>query len=382
MIRPLIETRTAVTAGTPGELSSAASLLSAPTINAVKPSPRILISRLSAVGDCVQTLPVLCALREYFPDAYIAWAVQPAAAQLIEGHPCLNQLIVVRRHWLKSLRAVWCLRRQLRKLKFDITIDPQGLTESAMIARLSKAKQRIGFTRGQAREMAPWLNNHLIKPTTTHVVDRYLELLRPLGVYAPKVRFDLREDEKAHSMAAAFQHDAGLEHGFVAINPGAGWDSRLWPVGRFGEVAWFLGKKHGLTSVVLWAGQREQLWAQQIVASSGGHAIVAPKTNLLELAAVLRVARLCVGSDTGPLHLAAAVGTPSVGLHGPTRPEDSGPYGPEHIALQKVYLAGTRRERRGANNDAMRAIRSEIVCHACDEILNRPAVKASDKSAA
>jgi ADP-heptose:LPS heptosyltransferase len=155
----------------------------------------------------------------------------------------------------------------------------------------------------------------------------------------------------------------------VVLNPGAGWDSRLWPTDRFAEVAFQLGDKLGLPSVVIWAGPRERGWAEQIVAAAGDHAVLAPRTSLKCLAELLRHACLYVGSDTGPTHLAAAVGTPCVCLCGTTRGEVSGPFGSAHIIVQAYYQAGTSRERRAANNDAMLAIDVDRVWSACRRLL-------------
>ena len=120
---------------------------------------RILIVRLSAIGDVIQTMPVACALRERFPDAFIAWAVQERTGKLLQGHPALDKLIAVPRGWLKSPGMVWRLRRRLRELHFDTTIDVQSLTKSALLARLSGARRRIGFGTPGGRELSRWLNN-------------------------------------------------------------------------------------------------------------------------------------------------------------------------------------------------------------------------------
>ena len=159
--------------------------------------------------------------------------------------------------------------------------------------------------------------------------------------------------------------------GFALLNPGAGWPSKRWPVERFAAVARHLGRERHLPSVVVWAGAAEWSWADQIITTSGGWAHIAPRTTLLELAELARRARLFVGSDTGPLHLASAVGTPCVGLFGPMPAERNGPYGLQHISLQKVCLEGSRRSLRRADNESMRAIEIDEVCAACEQILSR-----------
>ncbi len=331
---------------------------------------RILIVRLSAIGDVLHSLPVLCALREALPGAHLAWAVEGRAAELLAGHPALDELVELPRRWLKRPGTVLDLRRRIGG-RFDVTIDVQGLLKSAVAARLSGAPLRIGLARPAGRELSPWLNNRLVAPTATHVVERNLELLAPLGIRPASARFEL--PERAEDGATARQILAGLFGGrtVAILNPGAGWPSKLWPADRFAAVARHLDSRHGLATLVVWAGSAERALADEIAASSAGGAQAAPATTLCELAALARRARLFVSSDTGPLHLAAAVGTPSIGLFGPMPAERNGPYGAGHIWLQNVCLSGSSRQRRGANNDSMRAISAGEVTTACDEILAR-----------
>ena len=152
---------------------------------------RILIVRLSAIGDVILTMPVLNALRDRFPGALLAWAVQEPAASLMRGHKALDELVSLPRRFLKSPSIVWRLYRRLRTLRFDVSIDAQGLTQSALVARLSGARRRIGFGGRWGRELSPWLNSELVYPVRPHVIDRTLELLHPLGIERPAVRFDV-----------------------------------------------------------------------------------------------------------------------------------------------------------------------------------------------
>jgi ADP-heptose:LPS heptosyltransferase len=293
----------------------------------------------------------------------------------LEGHPALDELIRVPRRWLKSPRAVWQLRQRLRAARYDTAIDVQGLSKSSIVSWLSGAPRRIGPGGRDGREVSPLLNNERVVPSATHVIDRNLQLLRPLGIDQCDVRFDLPEAADDARRVEAFLRDAGLTGGFAVINPGAGWPSKLWCPERFGEVATHLGRRFGLPSVAVWAGDDEHQWAQSIVARSDGWARLAPPTTLCELAALLRRGRLMVASDTGPLHIAAAVGTPCVGLFGPMPHERNGPYGPQHIAVQVERLTGRSRHLRRADNASMLAIGAELVCHACDTILARGAEK-------
>jgi lipopolysaccharide heptosyltransferase I len=332
---------------------------------------RVLITRLSAVGDCIHTLPLASAIRARYPRAMIAWCVEPGAAPLIKNHPAVNRVVVLQKGWLKSPTAVVQARTALRALQCDVAIDPQSLSKSALAAWLSGARQRIGFAPPQGRELAPHLHTDRIVAQSTHVVDRYLELLGPLNIEKPPVNFRLAPDAEAAASMQSFLTKHGLQQGFAILNPGASWDSKRWPLERYVQVARHLGQRAGLKSITTWGSPREKEFGERIVAEAAGYAVLGPQTSLLELTALTKMAALFVGSDTGPLHLAAALGVPCVAMYGTTRREVSGPYGHGHWPLQAAYHEGSVRERRYAENTAMQAITVEEVCAACDQILSR-----------
>lgn len=332
-------------------------------------SPRILIVRLSAIGDVVQTMPIACALREHFPEAMLAWVVEHRAAALLYGHRAIDELITLPRGWLKSLQAVWQLRGRLQAMKFDVAVEAQGLTKAAIVAWLSGARRRIGFGGRWGREFSPWINTETVDTADGHVVDRNIQLLRPLGIEQPEVRFNVPEHQPDKLAAEAMIRKAGVQNGFAIINVGAGWPSKLWPADRYAAVASHLGRSFKLPTMVIWAGSEERAMAEQIVAGSGGYAQLSPPTTLTELASLARRAKLFIGSDTGPLHIAAAVGAPCVGLYGPWPAKRHGPYGPKNIALQKMFFEGATRQRRHAPPKYMEAIGVELVCDACEQIL-------------
>ena len=333
-------------------------------------NPRILICRLSHIGDCILTLPMVDHLRTTFPKSWIAWAVESPTDQLLRDHSQVDQLIKIPKRWLKSPKAIVQVRRELRSHSFDLALDPQSLTKSSMLAWLSGAKQRVGFSGQHGRELSTWQNNVKVTPTTTHLVDRSLELLKPLGIEISNAKFRLPIRDTANCYVDQFLTErALLDSPFMVLNPGASWPSKRWNNQRFGQVAKDIHDRTGISTLVTWAGDAESQMATEVCQASDGAAIMAPKTDLQQLAVILQRAHLFLGCDTGPLHLAAAMGTTCVGLYGPTRPEDSGAYGARHFAIQEQFHAGSSRERRTANNDAMMKITVKKVTGVCCQAL-------------
>lgn len=335
-------------------------------------SPRILITRLSAIGDCVLTLPVLAAIRKQFPNAFIAWAVESPSNQLLKLHPDLDELILIPKGWAGKPKCWFELSRKLKSYDFDAAIDPQGISKSALLGWLSGASKRIGIRGRWGRELSPFLNNRLVETKSLHVVERSMELLTELGI----PNRDFRNLQTGlpvcpESLKTIETHLSSIQINkpFVLLNPGGSWASKRWEMDRFGSVASYLKRHHDLTSVIVWAGDKEQEMAQAIHNFDTKASIIAPKTSLTELAALTTKALFFFGSDTGPLHIASVMGTPCIGLYGTTRPEESGAYGQQHIAIQKWYQSGSCRKRRNADNDAMRDILASDVFSACDQLI-------------
>ena len=339
-------------------------------------APRILIVRLSAIGDVIHGLPALCALREAMPNAFLGWIAEGTAGDVLDGHPALDELIRVPRRYWKSPGEVWKMRRRLRALKFDVAIDLQCLTKSALTAWLSGAPRRIGKSGEHGRELSRFINNELVEAGGTHVIEHYLCMLSTLGIANPAPRFDLPERPVDANYADGFLRECGLAgQRFAVLNPGAGWPSKMWPAERYGELAQHLFRTHGIRSIAAWGIPPEQPLAETIVAASDGHALLAPKTSMLEFGALCRRAALFVGSDTGPMHLSVAVGTPTLSMHGPSRADWCGAYGPTNVRMQIRYEAGSSLERRRADDSAMRAITVPMVSHACDRLLTLHAAR-------
>ncbi len=330
--------------------------------------PRILISRMSAIGDAILTLPVACALREAFPNAYIGWVVEQKAAPMVRGHKAVDSVIELERGWFTSPSGIRHARGLLREHRFEISVDCQGNTKSSLAGWLSGATKRIGYAGRHGGELSRVLNNTAVAPVFTHLTDRSLELLIPLGIETPKVKWHLPLSDVSRSWAARWRRTLPSPQ-LAILNPGGTWDSKLWEADRFAVTARYLNDNYGYQSAVVWGTPKEREMAEQIVSRSNGTAVLAPDTDLHHLAAMIETADLFVSGDTGPLHMAVAVGTATIGLYGATRPGDSGPYG--QIALQKAYEQGSRRHRRSADNSAMRAIEVEHVCEAIDQVESR-----------
>lgn len=328
---------------------------------------RVLVCRLSAIGDCIETWPVVTALKRFAPECEIHWVVDCGVDSLLREHASIDHVIRLPKGWLKRPSLLWQVRTQLREYSIDIAIDPQGLTKSAIISWLSGASQRIGFAPPVSKEIAPWLYTETIAPQRTHLVDRQLELLTPLGIRGESVDFGFTASDSALQWWQQAKMALGLKNSVVVINAGAGWESRIWDLQRYGEVAKYLHMQ-GVTPLILWGGKNELQMAHEIISSSGQVAVLAPETNLSQLAAVLEDCRFYVGSESGPMHLAAALGTLCISLHGPTLAERSGPYGKGHLMIQRQYDPIARKT---AGNEALLKISVDDVVDRCELALRR-----------
>ena len=334
---------------------------------------RILILRLSAVGDTILSLPILCALRQHFPDAELAWVVGSGAADLLRGHPDLDELFVLNKDDLRSPLNYWRFLQRVRRWNPDTVIDAQGLTKSAWIGRYCGARQRIGFARSEfdGRELSGYLNNTLIAPTSEHVVTRGLELLKPLGIEHAAIDYRLPSDPGVVERVDLQHRELSVGSSCAMINVGAGWPSKIWPTDRYAAIARHLGNHWGLPSIIAWGGSQEKAIAEQVASESKGWAQMMPQTSLVELAEWIRRSSLFVGSDTGPMHLSVAVNTPTVGLIGPMPIERVGPLGWRHIGVQRERLSTSEPTHRKSDLRPMLSICVEDVADACDTLCSR-----------
>ena len=305
---------------------------------------RILIVRLSALGDIIHALPVLFALKQSLPTTAVDWLVEANYASILALVPELDRRIVVRGTapgasetsitfggGLGYLRAMSFLRAQ----RYDAALDLQGLIKSAVWARASGAARVIGFARDHLREpqAASLYSETVTPPGAGHVIDKNLAVLSALDV--PDTPMALRLAPTGSTDVVAAIVAAGGPRNFIVLNPGAAWPNKRWPADRFGAVAAGLFRRTRLRSLVTW-GPSERALAESVVAASGGAASLAPATSVADLAVLMRDAAVVVSGDTGPLHIAAAMGTPLVGLYGPTWPERNGPWDPKDHVLSRA----------------------------------------------
>ncbi|MCE2540277.1 MAG: glycosyltransferase family 9 protein [Acidobacteria bacterium] len=310
---------------------------------------RILIVRLGALGDVVHAIPVVAALGRGFPDAFVDWAIDERYAPLLDLVPSLDRRVVLRTRGRPA--AGWgALRRELREVRYDVALDVQGLGKSALVARLSGARRVVGFSTPFLREpWARWLHTESADPgRRRHVVDRNLGILGALGLADRDWSFPIRAD----ALPAVDVPRRCLDplRGCVLINPNAAWSTKRWPPERYGAVAAHVARAHGRPCVVIW-GPGDEARAAAVVAASAGAARLAPPTDLVELAALLRAGALLVSGDTGPLHLAAALGTPVVGLYGPSDPARNGPWSPDDEVVSSFPDCACAARRAGAGRE-------------------------------
>ncbi|MGA3028522.1 MAG: glycosyltransferase family 9 protein [Bryobacteraceae bacterium] len=284
--------------------------------------PRILAVRLGAMGDVIQCLPAVASLKHGIPRSHVTWVIEPRWAPLLEGNPYVDRVILLDRRSLAGLRAAW---RDLRARRYDIAVDFQGLLKSALVASAARAERLFGFTRALVRERpAAWFYSVAVGSKAEHVVDRYLDLAAAAGASSLLRTFPLPAGHAEGSLPAS---------PFVLASPMAGWAAKEWPMDFYSELGRLL-EAGGCTLVL---NGRTRIDAPHT------HAHVSGLPGLID---ATRRAVAVVGVDSGPLHLAAALGKPGVAIFGPTDPARNGPRGGA-IAVLRSPAAVTSYKRRG-----------------------------------
>ncbi len=295
----------------------------------------ILIIKPSALGDIVQALPALGALRKSFPSAEISWLVRPQFAPLLDNHPYLTSLIHFDREFLGkawfhpgALTALFSLFRRLRRSNLDAVFDFQGLFRTAFLARVSGCKKRFGMA--DAEEFSRIFYTHRIQrpPDSPHLVDYYINLVRAAGAARSDVEFTLPRDAGAensvkHLLAANDIHSQR----YAVLVPGSAHPDKCWPIDRFAGLASRLSSQHNLMVIAVGSPPEAPLVQTLLQSADVPITNLAGRTSLAELIALLRDAALVVSNDTGPGHVAAALGRPIVMIFGRSNPARVAPYG-------------------------------------------------------
>jgi heptosyltransferase-1 len=340
--------------------------------------PRILIVKLSAIGDVIHTLPSLNALRRHFPNAHITWLIEEAAADLIRGHEALDEVIVSKRKsWLRGLRGIdrrvyfrelTAFIKDLRLKKYDLLFDFQASLKGAVLIALIHSRHKIGFGRGLAHQELSYmvLTDHIPAVSMEiHALRRNLMLLEAIGIPSKAVEYRLPitqiHRDRANKLLTANGIPAGSS--FLVLNPIAKWPTKLWEEHLFAELADQISACFHLP--IIFTGSSEdgppvEAITRRIKTSA---ADATGKTDLLTLAALLQSAKAMITTDTGPMHIAAAVQTPVVALFGPTAPWRTGPYGEAHQAVVANAPCSPCFKRKCLSKECMRHIRvDQIMC--------------------
>ena len=335
---------------------------------------RILIVLHGAIGDVVRAMPLALRVRRGFPRAHVAWAVEPPAAPLVAGHPAIDERIVFRRDL--GPRAFLPFLREIRRGRFDLTLDLQRHLKSGIVSRASGAPRRIGFHRANTKE-GNWLFNTETIPRLRHwssKLHQYLAFAEHLGLDdgAP-IEFGLAPERAEESRIDALL--GGRSAPFIVVFVGSTWESRWWLAEETAGVLRALEDRHGLSAVIVGAPGAEQRFADEIAMRAGKSAVnLAGKTSLRDLIGLFARARAAFGPDSGPMHLAAAVGTPVVSLWGATSPERSAPHGSEDLAVVgSVACHPCYLRRCPIDRMCMRQIRVDAVLGALEAALERRA---------
>ncbi len=347
---------------------------------------RVLIVRLSALGDVVNALPALTALRAMLPDAHIAWAVEPPCDQILQGHPMLDDLIVIPRRelaadlrspmrWGAFKRSFDDLKRRLREKSYDAALDLQGNFRSGVVTWLTGARHRVGFARRGSKELSHLAyTHHVVLPIgKLHRVERGLKLLSCLGEVPLDPEPQVPTGSEARRFAKSFyEKNFAVDDTIAALHPGV---SRFgvykqWPEGRYAELADLLFDRHGVISLLTWGpGEREM--CARIAMQADCTPVIGPETqSLKQLAALISRADLFIGADSGPARIAWAVGTPLVVIFGPKDPEIYGPTGERCRVVQRELPCRPCRRRTCPDPVCVTDIVAEEVVQAACEVLN------------
>lgn len=284
-------------------------------------APRILICRMSSLGDTVLTMPIACALREHFPQAHLAWLVERSSASMIRGHRALDEVIQLETGWSASLNELRKVSQALRGHEFDIMIDSEGTAGSGFLGWHAGIEHRIGYASPHSNFFNRCFTNDRVTPVFNHMTDRSLELLIPLGIHSPKVRWHLPIPASARTWATAWRRNSPSPK-LAIVAPASDINCNHWDAANLAKLAHHLRQSYQYRCILTWTTDQEKHFANQIVEQSHNAASLAPHIDLQHLAALLEQSDLFINGDINPLHVSIAVGTPTINLHSTTQSQN------------------------------------------------------------
>ncbi len=340
----------------------------------------ILIVKMSAIGDVIHTLPAANALRKHFPDAHITWLVEEAARGIVESHEAVDRVLILKRRcwlkgllgpcWLENLTSIFHFVKEIRDTTYDVVIDFQGLLKSAAIVGLCRTKRSMGYNK--TREFSFMVLSDRMPPfdMDKHAILRYLNLIKYLGVNTSEIKFNVPFGAKERSDIRSMLRQKGwYKQSIVAMSPVAKWLTKLWDVDKFCGLADRLIEEFGVFVVFTGSDTDKKEIAKIISRMRHPCTDFSGQTDLKHLAALYEECKCLVSTDTGPMHLAAAVGTPVVALFGPTAPWRTGPFGEGHEVLRVDLSCSPCFKKKCNRGDCMRDISVEQVFGSVARIL-------------
>ena len=344
---------------------------------------KILIVKTSAIGDVTHTMPALNAMRHKYPNAHITWLIEEASADVIKNHKSIDRVLVSKRktwiknfkkgHFLKTLKEIIKFIKQLRDTEYDLVIDFQSLLKSGILIWLTKGKIKAGFGRGMEHSEHSYifLNKRLpAVDMNIHAVNRELILIKGLGIDTKEIIFDFPINEDNIKQADKLLAENGIDANdkIIAINPMAKWETKLWDKRKFSIIADRLIEKG---YKIYFTGSKEDYSyineIQKLMRNSSLN--FAGKTNLKSLAALYKKSDLVVTTDTGPMHIAAAIQTPVVAIFGPTAPWRTGPFGDIHHVIRVDTHCNPCFKRQCHNPMCMKKISEDMVLEGISKVL-------------
>jgi 3-deoxy-D-manno-octulosonic-acid transferase/heptosyltransferase-1 len=336
---------------------------------------KILIVKLSSLGDVIHTLPVLSSLKQRFPESHITWLIEEQSVELLRDHPFVDKVLVFpKNRWMGALTRFGsipgCLQEisrfisDIRADHYDVVLDFQGLLKSGVFIGLVRAKQKWGFFPGREKSHI-FLSDRVPYPSgPLHSVERYLTLIEALGCerQPPKFVIPIRQSHRTTVWAFFEKHAIDPNLPLVLLHPGTRWETKMWEESKWARLADILQAEYGCT-ILFTGNEREASMITRIAGSMRTAAInTAGMWSLNELAFLQAQATVVVTPDSGPMHLAASLGTPVIALFGPTDPVLTGPYGTGHTIITKDVDCRPCFKRQCSSKECMTGITPEGVC--------------------